>query len=265
MGAPLQILISNDDGIQSPGILLLAEAAKEFGEVTVVAPHRERSTAGHSLTLHKPLRILPHGPGLYAATGTPADCIYLGANEILKRKPDLVLSGINAGANLGTDVHYSGTVAAAREAALMNVKSYAFSLVTSPHDPEKFAREPLRFKEAAEAARRVLRATLDLEFPARTLLNVNIPNRPLEEMGEMRISRQGYRRYSSEVTKRQDPRGRPYYWLGGAYVGFDADAESDCHALENGDVAITPITINCTHNEFYTTLTKRSFDGKLRG
>lgn len=257
MSKSRRILISNDDGIQSPGILALAEMAREFGEVTVVAPHRERSTAGHSLTLHKPLRILEQGPGMYAATGTPADCIYLGAHEIFKAKPDLILSGINAGANLGTDVHYSGTVAAAREGALMNVKSYAFSLVTSPHDPSKFTREPLRFEDAAQAARDVLRATLEIDFPPRTLLNVNIPNVPYSEVGKMRIARQGYRKYSSEVTKRFDPRGRPYYWLGGMYVGFDADPNSDCQVLEESAVSVTPITIDCTHNEFYTTLSRR--------
>jgi 5'-nucleotidase len=265
----MRILISNDDGIQSPGLLQLAEVAREFGEVTVVAPHRERSTSGHSLTLHKPLRVIPHGPGFFAATGTPADCIYLGMWEVLKGKPDLILSGINAGANLGTDIHYSGTVAAAREGALMNIPSYAFSLVDSAHLPkatqesERGARPPLDFANAAEIARRVLRVTLGKRMPPHTLLNVNIPNRPIGTVDGIVVARQGYRRYSTEVSRRTDPRGRDYYWIGGAYVGFEADAASDCQALEAGRVAVTPLTIDCTHNEYYTTLRQLDLSGAL--
>src|SRR4051812_40377506 len=142
----MRILIANDDGIESPGIQALANAAAELGEVIVVAPHRERSTAGHSLTLHKPLRIHTVGKNRYSTSGTPADCIYLGVREILKEKPDLVLSGLNCGANLGTDIYYSGTVAAAREGALLKIPSYAFSMVDLRQIDPKSPAEPMRYE-----------------------------------------------------------------------------------------------------------------------
>lgn len=256
----MKILISNDDGVHSPGIQKLAEAASEFGEVTVVAPHRERSTAGHSLTLHKPLRVQQVGERVFSTSGSPADCIYLGIREILKEKPDVILSGINTAANLGTDIHYSGTVAAAREAALLNIRSFAFSLVDTPEaGPKTSPRAPMRFDAAAIVASRVLRAFWDVKFPSHTLLNVNIPNLPLEQVGEMEICRQGFRYYSSDVVRRTDPRGKDYFWIGGAYFGFEPGLETDCDALERGKVSVTPITIDCTHNEFYTTLRKQTF------
>ncbi len=254
MSSKMKILISNDDGFESPGIRALAEVAKEFGEVTVVAPHRERSTAGHSLTLHKPLRIHQHANGFYSTSGSPADCIYLGIREILKGKPDVILSGINCGANLGTDVHYSGTVAAAREGALLNIRSFAFSLVDSPEAPPKTVRTPLRFEEAAKVAARTLRSLWDAQFPKHTLINVNIPNLPAVEVKELVVSRQGFRYYSNETQKRTDPRGKDYFWIGGAYSGFEPGVDTDCETLEHGKVAVTPITIDCTHNDFYTTL-----------
>ncbi len=253
----MTILISNDDGIESPGIHALAAALREVAEVLVVAPNRERSTAGHSLTLHKPLRLRKVSGGVYAASGSPADCIYLGMREILKRNPDYILSGINAGANLGTDVHYSGTVAAAREGALMNIPSYAFSLVQDPHEYSKNPAGKLHFESAALKAREVFLATKDIQFPPHCLLNVNIPNHAnVTDMGAMEFTRQGMRYYANDITKRTDPRGRDYYWLGGAYSGFEQDPLSDCHALEQGKVAITPITIDCTHNAFYAALKK---------
>jgi 5'-nucleotidase len=255
----MTILISNDDGIESAGIHALAAALREVADVLVVAPHRERSTAGHSLTLHKPLRLKKISDGVYSASGSPADCIYLGLREILKKSPDFILSGINAGANLGTDVHYSGTVAAAREGALMNIPSYAFSLVQDPHEFSKNPGGNLYFESAAAKAREVFLATKDKAFPPHCLLNVNIPNRAqVGDMGPIEFTRQGMRYYTNDVTKRTDPRGRDYYWLGGAYSGFEQDPLSDCHALEQGKVAVTPISIDCTHNAFYATLTRKS-------
>jgi len=253
----MKILVSNDDGFDSPGIQCLARAAAELGEVIVVAPHRERSTAGHSLTLHKPLRIREHGPGLFSASGTPADCIYLAIHHILKEKPDLILSGINRGANLGTDVFYSGTVAAAREGALMNIKSYAFSMVSMQGmgigDKTKFD-----FEMGSQIAKEIIIRTKDLCFPSHTLLNVNIPAIPLGEMKGFEIARQGFRHYENEVTEGTDPRGKKYFWVGGPYRGFEPSEESDCHAVQGHLVSVTPLTIDSTHNNFYTTL-KESF------
>lgn len=254
----MKILIANDDGVESKGIHALAEAVRKLGDVTVVAPHRERSTSGHSLTLHKPLRVYEVKPGYYGTTGTPADCIYLGMRQVLKADPDLILSGINAGANLGTDVHYSGTVAAAREGALMNIPSYAFSLVTFPSRDPKEPQTPLNYEMAARVALKVIEATRAVPFPKHTLLNVNIPNIEASEIRGMKITRQGFRYYANEVTRRSDPRGRDYYWIGGPYVGFEKGEASDCHAVNEKYVAITPITIDCTHNDFYTTLKEQA-------
>jgi 5'-nucleotidase len=253
----MKILISNDDGFDSPGIQLLAKAVEDLGEVYVVAPHRERSTAGHSLTLHKPLRIMEHGPRRFSTSGTPADCIYLGIHYLLKDKPDLILSGINRGANLGTDVFYSGTVAAAREGALMNIKSYSFSMVSMPV-PGTAERESFNFEVGSQVAKDVLVKTLKVPFPSHTLVNVNIPNIPLSEVKGIEIARQGFRHYKSEVTQGLDPRGKKYFWVGGPYRGFEKSEASDCHAVQEKYVSVTPLTIDCTHNEFYATL-KRTF------
>lgn len=257
----MNILISNDDGIESPGIVLLAEALGKLGEVTVVAPHRERSTAGHSLTLHKPLRIQCRRPGFYATSGTPADCIYLGIREILGKAPDLIVSGINAGANLGTDVHYSGTVAAAREGALMNIKSFAVSLVDLVRPPE-LPRAPLNFEMAAGVAADVIGRTMDQEFSPHTLLNINIPNvSDAVQIEGVRVARQGIRYYTNDVTRRQDPRDLPYYWIGGNYKGFEENPVSDCHWVNERWVSLTPLTIDCTHDPFYARLLEQFPDG----
>jgi len=256
----VKILVSNDDGFDSPGIQLLAKAVESLGEVYIVAPHRERSTAGHSLTLHKPLRIIQHGPRQFATSGTPADCIYLGIHHILQGKPDIILSGINRGANLGTDVFYSGTVAAAREGALMNIRSYSFSMV----DVEALnlgERQPFRFEMAAEIAQRVVLQTLSLKFPPHTLLNVNIPNIERKLIRGIEIARQGFRHYKTEVTRGTDPRGKEYFWVGGPYRGFEKSEVSDCHAVEERKVSVTPLTIDCTHNEFYGSLKSQFCQG----
>lgn len=250
----MKILISNDDGIHSPGIHALAAMARTLGEVTVVAPDRERSTSGHSLTLHKPLRVHAHGDGVYSTSGSPPDCIYLGLREILKSKPDLILSGINCGANLGTDVHYSGTVAAAREGALMNIRSYAISMVDMRQITPGHAKEDMRFEMGASVAKEVILATREIPFPAHTFLNVNIPNRPRDELQAIQVARQGFRFYSNEAIKRTDPRGKDYFWIGGSYLGFENSEASDCQAAQNLAVTVTPLTIDCTHNEFYATL-----------
>lgn len=265
----MNILISNDDGYDSAGIQALARAMRTLGEVTVVAPHRQRSTAGHSLTLHKPLRVIEVGEGWYATTGTPADCIYLGIRHILKKKPDLVVSGINAGANLGTDVFYSGTVAAAREAALMGVRSFAFSLVDSPHvaakiveeplrfdDAAKRVEEPLRFDDAAKSAVDVVEKLKGVSLSKFVYVNVNIPNVAYSDVKGIRVARQGVRFYANDVATRRDPRGREYHWIGGSYVGFEPDPDCDCAALETNYVSVTPLSMDCTQNENYTTLRK---------
>lgn len=249
----MKILISNDDGIDAPGIQALAEAAADFGEVTVVAPHRERSTAGHSLTLHKPLRVYEVRDGFFSTSGTPADCVYLGIREVLKEKPDLILAGINAGANLGTDIHYSGTVAAAREGALMNIPSIAFSLVDQ-WGISKHPREPLNYETGKYWARQVLESVQGVKFPDHSLLNVNIPNLAQGDVKGMKVARQGFRFYSSEVVQRTDPRGKPYFWIGGAYEGYVEGGPTDCEALNEGFVALAPLTIDATDLRLFEAL-----------
>lgn len=250
----MRILISNDDGVGCAGTRLLAEAVASWGEVTVVVPHRERSTAGHAMTLHKPLRIHSLGGGWYTTTGTPADCVYLGIREILRQRPDLVLAGINTGANLGTDIYYSGTVAAARESALLGIPSYALSLVNLTWTKSDTSEEPFRFDVAAKVATRVVEMTRDIEFPERALLNVNIPNLEFEKLKGVAVARQGVRHYSSEVIRRTDPRGKPYYWIGGVYQGYEGDEESDCELANRGYVTVVPVSIDNTHAQFYQTL-----------
>ncbi len=246
----MKILISNDDGIESIGIQALASAVARLGTVTVVAPERERSTVGHSLTLHKPLRVYERGPGQYATSGSPADCVYLAVRAILGQNPDILLSGINRGANLGNDIFYSGTVAAAREGAQLEIPSYAFSLV---YDDGSTATEE-DFAEAAEIACAVIEKYKNVKFPSQTLLNVNIPKIPKKERKGICVARQGFRHYANSVLKRDDPRGRSYYWLGGTYQRFEPIEQTDCLLLSQGWTTVVPLTLDTTHNDFYATL-----------
>jgi 5'-nucleotidase len=255
----MRILISNDDGVNAPGILALA---KEFSDhdVVVVAPERERSTTGHSLTLHKPLRLHRLAPNVYWVSGGPSDCIYLAMNEVLKgKRPDLVLSGINRGANLGQDVFYSGTASAAREAANLGVPSVAVSLDLSFHKKEKAE----HYSTAAKFSRKVIERSL-LSFaganggkkldwkkalkkwPQGTMLNVNVPNLPMSKVKGIRPATQGHRIYGSHIVKRTDARGRDYFWIGGTYEGYREIPESDCWWVDHGYVAVTPLELDTT-------------------
>ncbi len=252
----MKILISNDDGLHSVGIQALGRAFAKRGEVTIVAPERERSTVSHSLTLHKPLRIYSRGAGQYAVSGSPADCVYMGVREILKGKPDLLLSGINYGANLGNDIFYSGTVAAAREGAQLGIPSYAFSLVYDNGGRPTEA----DFEDAAKIAAEVVERCTQAAFPPQTLLNINIPKIAASERKGIRVARQGIRHYANSVLKREDPRGNSYYWLGGAYERFEPIDESDCALLAEGWTTVVPLNLDTTHNDFYATLKGRIDD-----
>jgi 5'-nucleotidase len=241
----MNILISNDDGIDSPGIHCLAEKLQDLGHVSVVAPHRERSTAGHSLTLHKPLRCIEVKPNYYAVTGTPADCIYMATRKILKHKPDIIVSGINRGANLGNDVYYSGTVAAAREGAYCGIKAMAISLVLG-HDFEK---KDLFFQTAADFAKVLVPQIISHKYPIHHVVNVNVPNLPISEIKGVKISKLGRRYYSDKITENLDPRGKPYYWVGGNYEGFENIPDSDCVHVDQGYISITPLKSDSTDYE----------------
>jgi 5'-nucleotidase len=244
----MKILLSNDDGVHAPGLKFLYEELKKLGTVKVIAPLEEKSTMGHSLTLHKPLRLLQISKDFYGVSGSPADCVYLGMRHVLKEKPDLVVSGINRGANLGQDVYYSGTVSAAREGCMLGIPSYAVSL-----DVDFKNRKPeskLHYRSAAKMALKVIKEFHGRGFPKFTLLNINVPDRPLNRIKGILPARQGFRFYSSDVLKRTDHRGKDYFWVGGQYHGFEQETDTDCAVVHKGYVAVSPLKLDVTDMAF---------------
>lgn len=238
----MNILISNDDGIHSPGLQLLADGLEKLGaKVTVVAPQIERSAAGHSLTLHKPLRMKEVSANRYFVSGSPADCVYMATRHLLKEKPDLIVSGVNYGANLGQDHFYSGTVAAAREASFFGIKSLALSLCIHVGDKNN-----LLWQTAVDFAIQFVPKFHESSFPFTHVLNVNIPNLPPKQIKGTKFAFQGKRIYSDEVVECQDPRGRSYYWIGGNQKGHDNLPGSDCDYVADGYIAMVPLKSNCT-------------------
>jgi 5'/3'-nucleotidase len=233
------ILVTNDDGIRSQGIVVLARALKRLGEVYVIAPDRERTAAGHSLTLHKPLRIESLGPRTHGVSGTPTDCVNLAVNEIMPRRPDLVVSGINRGGNLGDDVTYSGTVSAAMEGTLLGIPSIAVS---------QLGEDRFHFETAARFAVRLARQVHRAGLPPDTLLNVNVPDLPAREIKGMRVTCLGRRVFDSEnVIKKQDPRGKTYYWIGGNRIAWEERKDTDQEAVESGRISVTPVHLDLTN------------------
>ncbi len=234
-----KILVSNDDGIHSEGIKVLAEALEPIGEVWVVAPDRERSAASHSLTLHRPLRARKVSERWYSVDGTPTDCITLAIHGILHCLPDIVISGINKGGNLGDDISYSGTVSAAMEGTLLGVNSFAISLVGDGD---------YNFNPAVDFARRLAIYILEHGLPKDSLLNVNVPN--VKDEGEIkgyRITRQGKRFFEDLIIEKVDPRGKKYYWIGGNSVRWVEDKDSDYAAVKENYISITPIHLDLTN------------------
>jgi 5'-nucleotidase len=233
----VRILISNDDGIRATGIRALEAALAPLGDVWVVAPDREQSAASHSLSLYRPLRVEQLDDRHFAVDGTPTDAVNLAINGIMKIRPDLVVSGINHGGNLGDDITYSGTVSAAMEGTLLGVPSIAVSLA---------ARDSLEFGPAAEFAARLAAAVGARGLPRDTLLNVNVPGLPLDQLRGYRITRQGKRRYGDAIVEHLDPRGRKYYWIGGDAPIWERVPESDFLAVERGFVSVTPLHLALT-------------------
>lgn len=233
----MHILVSNDDGYRAPGIWALAEALRTVADVTVVAPERDRSGASNSLTLENPLRIHQVGPQTYSVDGTPTDCVHLAITGFLNEVPDMVISGINAGANLGDDVLYSGTVAAAMEGRNLGRPAIAVSLC---------APEPQYYETAAHVAVQVLQRLIRDPLPADTILNVNVPDLPLSELRGFQATRLGRRHRTEKIIHAKDPRGRPIYWIGPAGVEQDAGPGTDFHAVRRGYVSVTPLQIDLT-------------------
>lgn len=242
--AAVRILVSNDDGIHAPGIQHLAGALEGLGEVRVVAPAAEQSAVGHAITLSNPLKThAVHRDGKYfgqAVGGTPADCVKLAVYALAEGRPDLVVSGINLGPNAGISVIYSGTVSAATEGTILGIPSIAVSLAT-------FA-EP-QWATAAHFARRIAGEVVRRGLPPETLLNVNVPNLPLEQVKGVRLTRMGRSRYVEEFHRRTDPRGNVYFWMDGVLEQLGDPAGSDLRALEEGFVSVTPIWFDLTHAE----------------
>lgn len=240
----MKILISNDDGISSPGIYALVNELKKIGEVLVVAPQTEQSAVGHSITMKIPLRVNEYFHNSeffgYAVDGTPADCIKMGIKNILKTLPDIVVSGINNGANSAINIIYSGTVSAAREAAIMDVPSIAVSIAS--HQPSDYS-------YAAKVAAKVVKLALSNKLKRGTLLNVNIPNLPEEKIKGFRFTSQGKAKWDDVYEERIDPYGKKYFWLTGKITNEDSSIESDYGAVINDYVSISPIHFDLTDYE----------------
>ncbi len=234
------ILITNDDGINAPGLQALADVFGELGEVVVVAPALEQSGKGHAITMHDPLRPRLLKEGWWSVDGTPSDCVYVGIHSVLKRKPDLLVSGINRGPNLGDDLTYSGTVGAAIEGTIQGVLSLAVSLVS--YKPEGYTL-------AARAALHVARKMQDYDFPPRMFLNLNVPVQLKDGKMQLKITRQGKRNYNQSVIERTDPRGHTYVWIGGDAMGMEVTNGGDIDAVNEGYVSLTPVQIDLTCDE----------------
>lgn len=244
------ILLSNDDGIGSVGLEALAEAVSPLGEVWVVAPDRERSAISQAISLNRPLRARKVKERWFTVDGTPVDCVYLALAKLLPKNPDIVLSGINLGANLGQDVFYSGTVAAAMEAAIEGIPAVALSLdVLGLEDHGQSLAQGM--ETAARFSYKVAERVLEKKLPRHTLLNVNVPGRVL---GKPMMTKLGQRHYGKEVIERLDPRGKRYYWIGGARAEF-ADIEgSDCNAVFAGHISISPLRLDLSDEALRQTL-----------
>jgi len=250
----MNILISNDDGILANGIRALIEALSPKHDVYVVAPDRERSASGHSLTLHTPLRVEEVEPKYGAkkcwmTTGTPGDCVKIAVNSILSNNelPDLVISGINHGPNLGGDILYSGTVSCAMEGALLNIPSIAVSLASLHSEYEDF-------KLTADFTAKFIEKLGSYKIPQKTVLNINVPGLEKEDISGVSVTELGKRMFTDDYEKRIDPRGKTYYWMAGELITEPEDAKTDIAAVRNNKISITPITYDMTRKSFMTEL-----------
>ncbi|CAK0748984.1 broad specificity 5'(3')-nucleotidase and polyphosphatase [Gammaproteobacteria bacterium] len=235
----MRILLSNDDGYQAPGLRCLAQSMGEIAEIVVVAPERDRSGASNSLTLDTPIRAVRTDNGFYRVDGTPTDCVHLAITGLLEEEPNMVVSGINTGANLGDDVIYSGTVAAAMEGRFLGLPAIAISLANLKDE----------HYETAAAVARVLVMRIQKEpLPADTILNVNVPDLPWGELAGFKATRLGHRHKAEPVIRATDPRGRTIYWVGPAGPEQDAGPGTDFHAIRNRYVSVTPIHVDLTRH-----------------
>jgi 5'-nucleotidase len=245
------ILLTNDDGVQAPGLLALSQSLNPVGQVTILAPDRNWTASGHVKTMHRPLRawptLLADGRQALACDGAPSDCVALGVLGLISPKIDLVVSGINPLANVGHDVTYSGTVTAAMEAAIAGIPGIAVSLDSHPELDRQ-----ADYSTAAEITRQLALQVKAHGLPDGVFLNVNVPDRGLEDLAGMEVTRQGMRLYRDALVERLDPRGRPYYWIGGEEPSGVSDPGTDFWALEQGMVSITPLQLDLTAKDRLT-------------
>jgi len=232
------ILLTNDDGIFSPGLAALREAVSPLGQVVIVAPDRDNSAVSHSLTMSRPLRVQKQAESVYALDGTPADCVSIALAKILKKRPDLLISGINSGPNLGDDISYSGTVSAAVEGTMYSIPSMAVSLAGEP---------PYDFAPAGKVTAKLAAMILARGLPENTLMNVNVPGDTA--ITGTKVTRQGRRLWENSVQETFDPRGRRHYWIGGGSPVKDSGKDTDVHAILTGCISITPIHLDLTNHE----------------
>ena len=236
----MRVLVSNDDGVDAPGLRHLAQALREAGhEVTVVAPDRDRSGASNSLTLDQPIRAHRRSDSVWSVAGTPTDCVHLALSGMLESDPDIVLSGINNTSNLGDDVIYSGTVAAAMEGRCLGLPAIALSLATRDHNA-------LHWESAARAAVEITARLVADPLPADTILNVNVPDLPWADVRGFEVARLGNRHRAEPCIQQEDPRGRSWWWIGPAGAEHDSGPGTDFHAVRTGHIAITPIQVDLT-------------------
>jgi 5'-nucleotidase len=239
----MRILLANDDGYFAPGLAHLADALADLGEVVVVAPERDRSGASNSLTLDRPLTVRRAPNGFLTVNGTPTDCVHLAVTGVVEQLPDIILAGINHGANMGDDTIYSGTVAAATEGFLLGIPSIAMSLASKPGR---------NFATAARIARELVQRFSSQPVPHPVLLNVNVPDVPWEAIGGIEVTRLGKRHKAEGVVKTQSPRGDTVYWIGAAGAAQDAGPGTDFHAVASNRVSITPLQMDLTHSHQIT-------------
>lgn len=234
----MRILLSNDDGVYAPGLAALANALREIADIDVVAPDRNRSGASNSLTLHNPIRIKHLDNGFISVEGTPTDCVHLALTGLLDHRPDMVVAGINAGANLGDDVLYSGTVAAATEGRFLGLPAIAISLT---------GREFRHYETAADIAKLLVKQIHHIALPGQIILNVNVPDIPRHVLQGVEVTRLGTRHAAEPTIKQTDPRGQPIYWVGPPGAEQDAGPGSDFYAINSGKASITPLKVDLTH------------------
>ncbi len=246
------ILVTNDDGINSSGLISLYNSMKKLGDAYIVAPDRERSAVSHSLTMHRPLKVEQVNHHIYSINGTPTDCVAIGVNKILPEKPAFIVSGINKGANLGDDITYSGTVSAAIESTIMGIPAFAISLVI-----KKKSESPLYFDTAAKIAIEIGKYILKNSLPYDTLLNVNVPNLPEEDIKGIKFTRQGKHIYDESIHETFDPSGEKYYWIGGGNPYWEHGDDTDIQAVKDNYVSITPIHLDLTNYEALEFLKER--------